>query len=101
MQMEGLKEGWEDIDRVLHCQGLSYVPEIIRTKLISRHHDNPLVGHFGIEKMRELVAWKYYWKTLCYDVKEYVRGCDVYLALKVIKHKPYGDLQLLPVPTHR
>ena len=51
---------WQDIKGVLHHQGLPYVPEIIRTELISRHHDNPLAGHFGIEKTRELVVQKYY-----------------------------------------
>ena len=45
------------------CQGLSYVPKIIRIELTS---------HFDIEKTRELVARKY-----------------------------YGDLQLVPIPTHR
>ena len=34
------------------------------------------------------------------DVKNYVRGCNIYLALKAFCHKPYGDLQSLPVPTH-
>ena len=42
-------EGWDNIDRVLHYQGLSYIPEIIRTKLISRHHDNLLASHFSIK----------------------------------------------------
>ena len=51
---------WNDIDSVLHNQGLSYVPEIIRIELISKHHDNSLVGHFGIEKIRELITRKYY-----------------------------------------
>ena len=55
-----VKDGWQDIDGVLHHQGLPYVPEIIRTELISRHHDNLLAGHFGIKKTRELVARKYY-----------------------------------------
>ena len=36
-----VKDGWEDIDGVLHHQGLPYVPEIIRTGLISRYHNNP------------------------------------------------------------
>ena len=36
----------------------------------------------------------------CHDIKNYVKGCNVYLALKTIRHKPYGDLQSLPVPTH-
>ena len=70
-------------------------------ELISRHHDDPLAGHFGIEKTRELLAQKYYWPTLCHDVEAYVKGCDVCLASKAICHKPYDDLQSLPIPTHQ
>ena len=91
---------WQDIKSVLHHQGLLYVPEIIQTELISRHHDDPLAGHFGIEKTQELVARKYYWPTLRHDVDDYVKGCDVCLASKAVRHKPYGDLQSLPVPTY-
>ena len=94
-------EGWDDIDGMLHHQGLPYVPEIIQTELISRHHDDPLTGHFGIKKTRELIARKYYWPMLRRDVENYVKGCDVCLALKAVRHKPYGDLQSLPIPTHR
>ena len=86
---------------MLHYQGLSYVPEIIQTELISRNHDDPLAGHFGIDKLHELIARKYHWPTLRHDVKDYVKGCNVCLALKAVRHKPYGDLQSLPVPTHR
>ena len=34
--------------------------EIIQTELISRHHNNPLAGHFGIEKSQKLVTQKYH-----------------------------------------
>ena len=37
---------------------------------------------------------------LRHDVEDYVRGCNVYLASKAVRHKPYGDLQSLPVPIH-
>ena len=47
---------WNNIDGVLHHQGLLYVSKIIRTELISRHHDDLLAGHIGIEKTRELIA---------------------------------------------
>ena len=60
IRAEKLGENWEDSDEFLYHQGLSYIPEIIRTELISRHHDDLLVGHFGIEKTWELVARKYY-----------------------------------------
>ena len=96
-----LPEGWEDIEGVLQYRGLPYIPEIIRSELISRHHDDPLAGHFGIDKTRELIARKYYWPTLRRDVEAYVKGCDVCLASKAVWHKPYGDLQALPIPTHR
>ena len=61
---KGLKEGWEEIDRVLHRKGRPYLLEIIRTKIISRHHNDPLAGHFGVEKTRELVVQTYYWPIL-------------------------------------
>ena len=38
---------------------------------------------------------------LRHDVKDYVRGCNIYLASKAVRHKLYGDLQSLPIPTHR
>ena len=60
IRVEKLGGNWEDSDRILHYQDLSYIPEIIRTELISKHHDDPLAVYFGIEKMRELVARKYY-----------------------------------------
>ena len=82
---------------MLHHQGLPYVPEIMQTELISRHHNNLLASHFGFEKTPELVAWKYYWPPLGYDVKDYVKGCNVCLALKTVWHKFYGNLQSLPV----
>ena len=96
----GLPEGWEEVEGVLQYRGLPYVPEIIRSEVISRHHDDPLAGHFGIDKTKELVGRKYYWPSLRRDVESYVRGCDVCLASKVVRHKPYGDLQSLPIPTH-
>lgn len=53
-------EGWEDIEKVLHYQGLPYVPKFLYSKLISRYHNDPLVDHFGIKKSQELIAIKYY-----------------------------------------
>ena len=55
-----LPERWENIKQVLYYQGLSYVSEVIRLVLISRHHNNLLASHFGIKKTRELIAKKYY-----------------------------------------
>ena len=101
LRSEGLPKDWEDIEQVLYFQGFPYVPKVICSELISRHHDNLLASHFGIEKMQELIARKYYWPMLQRDVEAYVKGYDVYLAIKVVCHKPYIDLQSLFVSTHR
>ena len=37
---------------------------------------------------------------LCHDVDDYVKGCDICLASKIVQYKPYGNLQSLPVLTH-
>ena len=100
IKAEKLSRNQEDFDGILYHQGLPYVLEIIKIEQISRHYDDPPAGHFGIEKMQELVARKYYQETLRHNVEFYVRGCNVCLASKTIRHKPYGNLQQLPVPTY-
>ena len=96
----GFLEGWEDVKGVLQYRRFSYVQEIIRSEVISRHHNDPLAGYFGIDKTKELVGRKYYWLSLRGDVESYVRECDVCLTSKAVRHKPYGDLQSLPISTH-
>ena len=100
LRSKRLPEGWEDIKHVLYYQSFSYILKVIRSELISRHYNNPHASHFGIEKTWELIARKYYWPMLQQDIEAYVKSCDVYLVLKAVGHKPYGDLQLLPVLTH-
>lgn len=62
---------YEEIDRMLDYQGLFFIPEIMRIELISK---------------------KYSWPSLLKDVEVYIKCCDVFSALKTIKHKFYGDL---------
>ena len=95
-----LLQSWKNIKQVLYYQGFPYVPKFIRLKLISRHHDDPPAGHFGIKKTWELIAKKYYWPTLQQDIGAYIKGCNVCLALKAVCHKLYGNLQSLFVTTH-
>ncbi len=50
LRSKGLSGGWEDIKQVLYYQGLPYIPKVICSELISRYHNDPLAGNFGIEK---------------------------------------------------
>ncbi len=75
--------------------------EIVKTKLISRHYDDLLANHFGINKTQQLIAQKYYLPTLRHDIETHITGCDVCLASKSVRHKFYGDLQYLAILMHR
>ena len=86
IRAEGLKDDYEEVDEVLHHQVLPFVPEAIQTELISRHYNDPLAGYFGIDKTKELIGRKYYWPSLRRDVESYVRGCDVCLTSKAVRH---------------
>ena len=59
---------------------IPFVPEIIWTELLDR---------------------KYYWPSLRKGIEAYVRDCNVCLTSKTVKHKPYSNLQALPVSSHR
>ena len=101
IRVTGLQESWEQIDRVFYYKGLLYLPKIVRFALISKHYNDPLVDHFGVDKTRKLIGRKYYWLSLRKDIETYVKGYDICLASKAVKYKLYGDLQSLPISTHQ
>ena len=100
LRQQGQKR-YEKVDGMLHHQGLLFVPKTIRIELISRYQTNLLAGHFDIEKTCEFLIQKYYWPTFHHNVKTYVKSCDVCLASKAVRRKPYGNLQFLLVPTYQ
>ena len=99
LRQQGWK-GYKEVDGVLYHQGLPFVFKAIRMELINHHHNSFLVGHFGIKKTRKLLVWKYYWPILSHNVKAYVKGCDMCLALNAVRDKLYGNLQSVAVLTH-
>ncbi len=50
LRVEKLPEGWKDIKEVFHYRSFPYILKIICSKLICRHYDNLLLGHFRIKK---------------------------------------------------
>ena len=89
-----------DINKVMHFQSLLYLSEILCTELVRWYYNNLLARHSGIKMTRELVAHKYYWPTFCHGIEVYFKSCDICLTSKTVKHKHYGDLQSLFIPSH-
>ena len=88
-----------DSEGLVRNNGRLYVPgdAAVREELISRNHDDPLAGHFGPEKTSDLLQRKYYWAGCGKQAGEYVKTCDICQRTKAPRHKPYGELQSLPI----
>ena len=50
LRAAGLPEDLKDVERVHKYRGLLYIPEIIRSKVISCHYNDSFTRHFGIDK---------------------------------------------------
>src|SRR5258708_32406836 len=66
---------------------------------IRNHHDHPTVGHFRETKTTELICHKYHWPGLRHMVKDYMKSCTSCTHTRAPRHKPYGLLKQLPIPT--
>ena len=94
-------EGWHmDEEGLIYFNQLLYVPDTgsLRLDILRSVHDSPSAGHFGIWKTYELLTRNYWWKSCRSFVKDYVGSCDVCQRNKVLRRKPAGLLQPLPIP---
>jgi hypothetical protein len=62
-------------------------------------HDAPTAGHFGIKKTKELVRRDFFWEGMDKYIDDYVRSCDLCQRAKKPRHKPFGLIHSLPVPS--
>ena len=66
--------------------------------ILKRNHDDPMGGHYGVDKTTDLLKRKYWWSALRKDVHEYIARCTSCQLHKIRRHKPWGTLVPLPVP---
>jgi hypothetical protein len=78
-----------------------YIPtgENLRQRLLSLHHDDPLAGHFGRNRTETLLKRKFHWIGIQSDVTEYVETCAICQGAAAPRHRPYGTLGSLPIPS--
>ena len=81
-------------------QNLIYVPDDpkIKLQIMKKYHDSHIAGHFGQAKTLELITRNYFWPRIRSYVNKYVSSCDQCNRCKPVRHKPYGQLQPLPIP---
>ena len=76
-----------------------FVPEDTCKELVKQIHESPLHGHPGIRKTIQIIQQDYDTWHLKKHVQEIISQCDTCAKTKARRHKPYGELQPLPVPT--
>jgi hypothetical protein len=91
---------FEQQDELLFRNNLIYVPEgPIRLKILRECHDNTLVGHFGMARIHELVSRNYWWPKMNKLLREYVKSYDTCARSKAPRHRPFGLLWSLSIPS--
>lgn len=46
------------MEDIFYHKDFLYIPEIIYSKIISHHHNDPLASYYGIKKTKELIVKK-------------------------------------------
>ena len=94
---------WDELDGLLTFAGRIYVPndKDLRRRIISQFHDSRITGHPGRAKTLELVSRDYWWPQMSRHIGHYTRSCETCLRSKVIRRRPIGELNPLPVPEGR
>jgi hypothetical protein len=85
-------------DGLLYRKGLLWVPENARNVILYTEHDSRVAGHFGKDKMIELITRNFWWPKMDQQTIEYVRSCLECQKEKATRYKPYGLLLPLELP---
>ena len=91
----------EEHDGRLLYRGCLYVPNYddLRLFLIQQSHDLPSAGHGGQAKSFELLSRDYIWFGMRKDISRYIRNCHVCQRSCTPRHRPYGVLRPLSIPS--
>lgn len=49
---------------IIYFQGLIYIPECMRTKIIAKYHDDLMYGYMGTKKTAEAISRNYYFPNM-------------------------------------
>jgi transposase InsO family protein len=95
------KNNTVDDKGALRFKGRLVIPAVpaVKRELVRLHHDDPRAGHFGSRKTIDLLKRRFHWENIDSDVQTYVSHCQICLGNRQPRHKPYGALSSLPLPT--
>ena len=75
--------------------GQLVIPNKLRSDILYKHHNDPIAGHYGIDKTISRITPNFYWSGLRADVTKYVKSCDECKKYKPSNLKPVGLLKTM------
>lgn len=73
------------------------VPTELQHQLVQEIHEHPTHGHQGVNKTLDRVRTTYQFPRMKKVVRNITKRCSLCAKTKARRHKPYGELQPLPV----
>ena len=80
-------------------KGRLFVPEPLRNEVLASRHDAVIGGHPGRTRTLTFVSRDYSWPGMITFIRRYVNACNTCPRIKNPRHKPYGLLQPLSIPS--
>ena len=86
---------------ILHLDDRIYVPDSndLCLRVLHHKHDHLLASHFSQNRTLELVRHEYTWPGVRSFIKDSISSCTSCGHAKAPRHRPYGLLKQLPIPT--
>jgi len=75
-----------------------YIPPDLQEETVQHIHSAKAYGHFGITKTHKRLTETYDFPQSLQKVKDTLSKCTTCARSKASRHKPYGELQAIPIP---
>lgn len=84
-------------DDLLRLDDRIYVPDQgdLHLQVLRNHHDHPLAGHFGMNRMLDSIRRTYTWPRIHEFVRSYVSSCTTCGCNKPRRHRPYAPVAVI------
>jgi len=90
-----IDKGFSITNELLCWRNRIYVPEGLRQRVMQLEHDSNVAGHFGRDRMLELLTRNFYWNNMERDVRKYCNECEICQRTKAPRHAKHGLLHPL------
>ncbi|CAF2040851.1 unnamed protein product [Rotaria magnacalcarata] len=75
-----------------------YLPSSMIHDLLQVYHDDPLSGHFGVQRTYLKIKNRYWWPNMKQSIIQYIKSCLPCQQYNISRTKKPGRLQPIPPP---